>query len=73
MFSLESDEMTALLPNAILTFTFYATFSFSIPNWKTFVKEVSYSKFSLESDEKTALWQNDSLNFTFYATLSNCI
>ena len=65
--------MTALLQNDRLTFTFYVTCSNSIPNWKTFVKEVSYSKFSLESDEKTALWQNDSLNFTFYATLSNCI
>ena len=73
MFSLESDEMTALLPNAILTFTFYATFSFSIPNWKTFVKEVFYLMFSLGSDEMTALWPNDSLTFTFYVTFSNSI
>ena len=40
MFSLESDEMTALGPNDSLTFTFYLKFSNSIPNWTTFVKEV---------------------------------
>ena len=39
VFSLESDEMTALWPNDRLTFTFYVTFSNSIPNWTTFVKE----------------------------------
>ena len=45
MFSLESDEMTALWPNDSLTFTFYVTFSNSIPYWTTFVKEVSDSIF----------------------------
>ena len=45
MFSLESDEMTALWPNDSLTFTFYATFSNSIPNWTTFVKEVFWFDF----------------------------
>ena len=39
MFSLESDEMTALWPNDSLTFTFYVTFLKSIPNWASFVKE----------------------------------
>ena len=38
-FSLESDERTALWPNGSLTFTLYMTFSNSIPNWTTFVKE----------------------------------
>ena len=32
MFSLESDEMTALWPNNTLTFTFYMIISNSIPN-----------------------------------------
>ena len=73
MFSLESDEMTALWPNDSLTFTFYETFSNSIPYWTTFVKEVFDSKFSLESDEMTALWPNNSLTFTFYVTFSNSI
>ena len=50
MFSLESDEMTALWPN----FTCYVTFSKSIPNWTTFVKEVFDLMFSLERDEMTA-------------------
>ena len=40
MFSLESDIMTALLPKWQLTFTFYKTFSNSVPNWTTFVKKV---------------------------------
>ena len=40
MFNLESDEMTGLWPNDSLTFTFYITFSNSIPNWTAFVKEV---------------------------------
>ena len=32
MYSLESDKMTALCPNDSITFTFYVTFSNSIPN-----------------------------------------
>ena len=40
MFSLESDEITAMWPNDSLTFTFYVTFSKSMQNWTTFVKEV---------------------------------
>ena len=51
MFSLESDEMTALWPNDSLTFTFYGIFSKSIPNWTTCVKKFFVSVFSLESDE----------------------
>ena len=54
MFSLESDEMTALWPNGSITFTFYVTLSNSIPNWASFVKEVFDSTFSLKSDEMTA-------------------
>ena len=50
MFSLESDEMTALWPNGSLTFTFYEIFSNSIPKWTTFAKEVFYSMISLEGD-----------------------
>ena len=53
MYSLESDEMTALWQNDSLTFTLYATFSFSITNWTTFVKEVFDLMFSIESDEMT--------------------
>ena len=37
MISLESDKMGALWPNDSLTFTFYETFSNSIPNWAIFV------------------------------------
>ena len=73
MFSLESDEMTALRPINSLTFTFYMTFLNSIPNWTTFEKEVFDLMFSLESDQMTALWPNDSLTFTFYVTFSNNI
>ena len=40
MFSLKSDEMTAFRANDSMTFTFYVTFSNSIPNWTTCVKEV---------------------------------
>ena len=73
MYSLESDEMTALWQNDSLTFTFYVKISNSILNWATFVKEVFDSMFSLESDEMTALWPNDSLTFTFYVIISNSI
>ena len=73
MFSLESDEMTALWPNDSLTFTFYVTFSKGIPNWASLVKEDFDSIFSLESDDMTALWPNDSLIFTFYVIISNSI
>ena len=40
MISLESDEMTGLWSNDSLTFPFYGTFSISVPDWTTFVKEV---------------------------------
>ena len=40
MFSLGSDEMSALWPNDSSTFTFYVTFSNNIPNGASFVKEV---------------------------------
>ena len=73
MFSLENYRMTAFWPKYSLTLTFYVTFSNSIPNWTTFVKEVFDSLFSLESDETTALWPNDSVTFTFYRTFSNRI
>ena len=74
MFSLESDEMTALWPNDSLTFTFNVIISNRIPNWVSFVKEVFFNlKFSLESDEMTALESNDSLTFTFYVIISNSI
>ena len=71
MFSLESDEMTALGPNDSSTFTFYVIISNSIPNWATFVKEVFDSMFSLESDKMTALWPNDILSFTFSNIIPN--
>ena len=40
IFSLESDQMTALWANDILDFTFYVTISNSIANWTIFVKEI---------------------------------
>ena len=40
MFSLESDQITALWADDILNFTFYVTISNSIANRKTFVKEI---------------------------------
>ena len=58
MFSLESDEMTALWPNDSLTFTFYVIISNSIPNWATFVQKKFFdSMFSLESDKMTVFDQ----------------
>ena len=65
MFSLESDEMTALWPNDSLTFTFYLTFSYSMPNWTTFVKEVFWfgvSFWKWRNDCFVTKWQ---LNFYF--------
>ena len=50
MFDLESDEMTVLLPNDSLTFTFYVTLSNSMPNWASFITEVFDAIFCLESD-----------------------
>ena len=51
--SLESDKITALWPNDILTFTFYETFSNSIPNWAIFEKEAFWF------DDWFIKWQND--------------
>ena len=52
MFSLESDQMTALWPNDSLTLPFYVTFWNSIPNWTSFVKKsFLINMFSLESDQ----------------------
>ena len=48
MFSLESDEMTALWPNDSLTFVFYGT------NWTDFVKE------DFGFDTWFTKWRNDS-------------
>ena len=73
VFSLESDEMTALWPNDSWIFTFYVLFSKSIPNWGSLVKEVFYSMFCLESYKMTAMWPNDSLTFTFYVSFSKSI
>ena len=73
MFSLESDEMTALWPDDSLTLTFYVISLKSIPNWAIFVKEVFDLMLSLESDKMTALRPNDSLTFTFYVIFSNDI
>ena len=58
IFSLESDQMTALWANDILDFTFYVTISNSIANWTTFVNKFSALMLSSESDEMTAMWQN---------------
>ena len=60
MISLESDKMTALWPNDLLTLTFHETFSNCI--------QVFYSMISLESDEMTAVtkWQ---LNFHFLSEI----
>ena len=73
MFDLESDKMTAFWPNDNLTFTFHVTFSNSILNWTTFVKEVFWFDFNLESNKMTGLWPNDSLTFNLYETFSNII
>ena len=40
IFSLESNQITALWANEILKFTFYVTISNIIANWTTFVKEI---------------------------------
>ena len=47
------------------------TFSYSIPNGATFVKDLSM--FSLERDEIVALWPNDSLTSAFYVIFSKII
>ena len=73
MFGLESDKMTALWPNNSLTFTFYMTFSNSIPDFTKYVKEVFDPIFTFESDKMTALQPNDNVAFTFYLTFSKSI
>ena len=62
-------DMTVLFMNDSLTFTFYETFSRSIPNWTTFVKEVFNMILSLESDKMTALWLNESLTWTIFVKI----
>ena len=71
--SLESDKMTALWTNESLTFTFYETFSNSLPIWTTFVKEFFDSLPNLESDKMTAFWPDDISTFTFYETFLKSI
>ena len=54
-------RMTALRPTDSLNFTFYAAFSHSKPNWKTFVKEVFWLDFiNWQNDCYVTKWQ---LNF----------
>ena len=73
MFSLESDEMTALWPNDSLTFTFMSDSQKAYQTEQLLWKKFFDSMFSLESDEMTALWSNESLTFTFYVIVSNSI
>ena len=54
MISVESDEMTAVWQKESLNFTFYITFSNSILNSTTFVKEFYDLMLSTESDKVTA-------------------
>ena len=55
IFSSKSDEMTVVWPNDSWTLTFYAIFSNSVPNWRTFDLMFSLKKYNM-----TAVWQ---LNF----------
>ena len=55
MFSLESDEMTALWPNDSFTFTFYVVFSNSMPNGTTFVKEIFWIEVQVKKVTKWLL------------------
>ena len=54
IFSLESDQMTALWANDILNSTFYVTISNNIANWTTFIKEI-FRMINSESDKMTTL------------------
>ena len=63
MLSLESDEITALWPNDILTLTFYVIISKSMLTWATFDPMLS-----LESDKMTIVWPNDSSTLALYAS-----
>ena len=60
MISLESHEMNA--------FTFYETFSKSIPNWAICLKQVFDLMIILERDKMTSLLQSP-LNFHFLSVL----
>ena len=69
MFTLESEEMTALWPNDKLTFAF----SKSMPKWTSFVKLFLNLMLCLESDKMTALWPYQNYTFTFYSKFSDKI
>ena len=73
MFSLESDEMTALLPNDSLTFTFLFNSQIAYQTEQLLKKKFFDSMFSLKSDKMTAVWPNDSQTFTLYATFSSSV
>ena len=73
MFILESDKITVLWPNDILTFNFYVIISIAYQTEQLLKKKFFDSMFSLESDQMTALWPNYSLTFIFYVIISNGI
>ena len=55
MYSLESDDMTALWQNDSLIFTFYVTSQIVYQTKQLLKKKFSDSMFSLESDKMTDL------------------
>ena len=59
MINLESDKMTALWPDDSLTFTFYVAFSYSIPNWTTFVQDFFDLILISEIDQKITLLRDE--------------
>ena len=63
--SLESDKMT-LWPSDILAFTFYETFSKSIPNWAICLKQVFWFDDYFRKWKNDWFVTNDHLTFTFY-------
>ena len=63
--SMISLEMT-LWPTDILTFTFYETFSKSIPNWAICLKQVFWFDDYFRKWKNDWFVTNDHLTFTFY-------
>ena len=73
MISLESDKMNDLQPNNHLSFTSCDTFSNSIPNWTTFVKEFFWFHAYFRKWQNNYYKPNECLTFTFPETFSNSI
>ena len=73
MLSSENDKIMALWADDSLVFTFYVTFSNNIPNWTTFVKEISWLDAYFRKSWNECCESNWQLNYHFYVTFKNSL